>query len=123
MQHVAGGSGRLSDVIDHGFTAADSVKDSDMAKKPSLAQLQRERDHAKTYSEWADISQDMDILSGADDWRAEETSDDYDWWLIRERLVEIRRLRRLGDARQLAFGLHEGLHGNIGNMGNGALYQ
>src|SRR3546814_12963536 len=47
---------------------------------------------------------------------------DYDYLLIQERLQRIRRLREQADVRQLAFELYEGLHGNLGNISNPALY-
>jgi TAG lipase / steryl ester hydrolase / phospholipase A2 / LPA acyltransferase len=79
-------------------------------------------EQAQDYRAWLEIARDLDRLDGSDAWREDETSDDYDFLLIKERLAEMRRLRRRGDARQLAFQLHEGLHGNLGNMSNPALY-
>src|SRR3546814_14138886 len=53
------------------------------------------------------------------DWSADVCSSDL---LIQERLQRIRRLREQADVRQLAFELYEGLHGNLGNISNPALY-
>lgn len=82
----------------------------------------RELGLAQTYSSWREIAADLDRLEGADAWSLDDTSDDYDYLLIQERLQRIRRLREQADVRQLAFELHEGLHGNLGNISNPALY-
>ncbi|SFF52854.1 NTE family protein [Fontimonas thermophila] len=86
------------------------------------AQRLKDLDHATDYRSWREIALELDRLEGADAWKADDTSDDYDYLLIKERLLSLRRLRCAGDARQLAFELYEGLHGNLGNMSNPALY-
>lgn len=82
----------------------------------------RELGQTQTYSSWREIAADLDRLEGADSWQLDDTSDDYDYLLIQERLQRIRRLRQQADVRQLAFELYEGLHGNLGNISNPALY-
>ena len=78
--------------------------------------------NAQHYAEWLDAAESHDQLTGMDDWRAEDESRDYDYALIKSRLSELRRLRKKGDVSRLVFALHEGLHGNLGNMANGRLY-
>ncbi|MES0873222.1 DUF3336 domain-containing protein [Sinimarinibacterium thermocellulolyticum] len=87
-----------------------------------IAQRIQDLDNAADYRSWREIALELDRLEGAEDWKQDDTSDDYDYLLIRERLTALRRLRQAGDARQLAFDLYEGLHGNLGNMSNPALY-
>lgn len=82
----------------------------------------RDLDHAQTYADWCEISRDLDRLEGADAWKQDEASEDYDHLLIRERLDEMRRLRNAGDIRLLVYSLHEGLHGNLGNIASSSLY-
>jgi TAG lipase/steryl ester hydrolase/phospholipase A2/LPA acyltransferase len=87
-----------------------------------VAQRRRDLDNAPDYRAWREIAQELDQLEGGEAWKHDETSDDFDYLLIRERLAELRRLRERGDARQLAFDLYEGLHGNLGNISNPGLY-
>ncbi|MGH8443885.1 MAG: DUF3336 domain-containing protein, partial [Solimonas sp.] len=82
----------------------------------------RDLAQAGTYAAWREIAADLDRLEGGDAWRQDDTSDDYDYLLIQERLRQMRALRQRGDARQLAFDLYEGLHGNLGNISNPALH-
>lgn len=56
------------------------------------------------------------------EWRDQAESSDYDYRLVQARLEELRELRRQGEVARLVFCLHEGLHGNLGNIANPALY-
>jgi predicted acylesterase/phospholipase RssA len=87
-----------------------------------VAVRQRELDQAQSYAEWREIAIELDRLEGVDAWKQDEASDDYDHFLIRERLEEMRRLRGAGDVLRLVHALHEGLHGNLGNVTNTRLY-
>jgi predicted acylesterase/phospholipase RssA len=78
--------------------------------------------HASDYASWREIAQELDRLEGSDAWKEDETSDDYDHYLIKERLDQMRALRRRANVRPLVFMLHEGLHGNLANITNPALY-
>jgi predicted acylesterase/phospholipase RssA len=78
--------------------------------------------HALTFAEWAEAGREHDRLSGADDWKADDRASGYDYELIRLRLTEIRNARERQDVNRLVFHLHEGLHGNLGNIANPALY-
>ncbi|MCK5770567.1 DUF3336 domain-containing protein [Algiphilus sp.] len=92
-----------------------------MADKRLKTRL-RDLEHAQDYASWHEIAEELDRLEGLDAWRADDASDDYDYLLIKERLAEMRALRSAGEVRHLAFSLHEGLHGNIGNIANPALH-
>ena len=87
-----------------------------------LAQRHRDLQAAETYAEWREIALDLDRLEGADDWKQDEASELYDHLLIRERLAEMRRLREAGEVLRLVHSLHEGLHGNLGNITTPELY-
>lgn len=79
--------------------------------------------NAGDYTTWREISVELDRIEGKDMWRAEDATDEYDYWLVKERLTELRRMRRKKDVRRLVFSLHEGLHGNLGGMANPVLYR
>lgn len=90
--------------------------------KKSLKALERDMEHALTYDAWRAAGLEHDRLSGAEDWKADDRSASYDYELIRLRLAEIRNARERHDVNRLVFHLHEGLHGNLGNIANPALY-
>lgn len=71
----------------------------------------RDLANAPDYRSWREIATELDHLEGGDAWEQDDTSDDYDYLLIQERLRQMRALRKHGDARRLAFDLYEGLHG------------
>jgi len=90
--------------------------------KRALRQLEKAIDHASTYEEWREASAEHDRLSGAAQWQELDRSPFYDYELIRNRLAQIRQARERSDVNKLVFHLHEGLHGNLGNISNSALY-
>lgn len=92
-----------------------------MSKK-LIAQRLKDLECAPDYRMWKEISQELDSLEGGDAWKQDDASEDYDHLLIKERLVQMRELRRQGEVRQLVFALFEGLHGNLANISNPRLY-
>jgi predicted acylesterase/phospholipase RssA len=92
-----------------------------MSKK-LIARCLRELENASDYASWREIALELDRLEGADAWKQDEISKDYDYLLLKERLRMMRKLRRSGDVRQLVFHLSESLHGNLGNTANPMLY-
>ncbi len=84
--------------------------------------LLRDLDNAEDYRTWRAIALELDEIEGKAAWRAEEVTRDYDYALIRRRLNELRVLREEQRVRELVFALHEGLHGNLGNIANPKLY-
>jgi NTE family protein len=78
--------------------------------------------NATDYSSWRAAAEELDRREGLDDWKDDETSDDYDWRLIRSRLRQIRQYRAAGDISRLVYHLRQGLHWNLGNFGNPRLY-
>lgn len=77
---------------------------------------------AADYAEWHQAAVEFDRLSGAAQWREEDHSNDYDFQLVRGRLQLIRQLRSQEAASDLMYELRQGLHWNLGNSGNPALY-
>lgn len=84
--------------------------------------LARELENAPDYRTWRTVALELDEIQGKADWRAEDETRDYDHRLIRLRLNELRHLREEQRVRELVFALHEGLHGNLGNIANSKLY-
>ena len=92
-----------------------------MSKK-QIAARKKDLTAAGSYREWREISLQLDTLEGAAAWKDDDTEEHYDYLLIRERLGQMRALRRQGAVRELTFLLAEGLHGNLGNISNPALF-
>ncbi|MBT0587450.1 DUF3336 domain-containing protein [Alteromonas oceanisediminis] len=86
-----------------------------------LNQLEDVIEHAQTYAEYREACEAHDELSGADEWKAKDHSRDYDYRLIRKRVQRIKLARGRGDILALMSILHEGLHGNLGNIANPVL--
>ena len=85
-------------------------------------ELERDLRHAVDYRGWHDAAEELDRRTGLEEWKEDETSDDYDWRLIRSRLRQIRQCREEGAHARLIHHLRQGLHWNLGNTGNSALY-
>ncbi|KAK9433958.1 acyl transferase/acyl hydrolase/lysophospholipase [Lipomyces doorenjongii] len=90
------------------------------AKRLEVAKvLQR---HASSYEEWARASQELDFLSGYDDWKMNPVSDEYDFQFIAKRVNELRSVRESGDYLKLLFLIRTTFTRNPGNIGNTKLY-
>ncbi|MEM7077102.1 MAG: DUF3336 domain-containing protein [Pseudomonadota bacterium] len=76
----------------------------------------------ESYDEWLAWAEAEDERRGLDAWKREETSNLYDYGVIRARYDELVETRASGDAQRLLFYLNEGLHGNMGGMGAPQLY-
>ncbi len=86
-------------------------------------ELLKDMKQAADYPTWRDAAQELDRRQGLDDWKQDETSEDYDWRLIRSRLRQIRQYREERNIAKLVHHLRQGLHWNLGNIGNPRLYQ
>ena len=78
--------------------------------------------NATDYATWLQAAQALDQRQGLDDWKDDETSEIYDWRLIRSRLRQIRQYRAESDIAKLVYHLRQGLHWNLGNIGNPHLF-
>src|SRR6056297_304842 len=91
-------------------------------KTRKLTRLEKQMEAAVSYQEWADAAQAHDEVSGQKRWREIDQTTQYDYTQIRLRLDRIRSLRARHDHQGLLFTLNEGIHGNMGGMGNPALF-
>ncbi|MBT1063021.1 DUF3336 domain-containing protein [Bowmanella sp. Y26] len=89
-----------------------------MANKTALSKVQLAIDNAASYDEFLQASLEHDRLSGADDWKQQDKSNDYDFRLIRKRVERMQAAKANNDAAGLMFILHEGIHGNLANIAN-----
>lgn len=84
--------------------------------------IKRISEMAENYDEWLAIAQDHDQESGQEEWKNHEESNLYDYEQIRIRLDKLRAFRKKKDDHGLLFTLNEGIHGNMGGIGNPKLY-
>lgn len=64
-----------------------------MPIKRKLNELSRALNHAKSYAEWEQLGTELDALTGLDFWKLDNTSLDYNYELINERLQLLRALQ------------------------------
>ena len=83
-----------------------------------LGELERAIEHAGSYQEYKEACEAHDALSGADDWKAKDPCRLYDYRLIRKRVQRIKFAQSQNDISGLMSILHEGIHGNLGNIAN-----
>ena len=79
-------------------------------------------ENARDYKTWRDAAAELDRREGLDEWKEDETSDDYDWRLVRSRMRQLRQMRAERDVKRLVHHLRQGMHWNLGNIGNPRLY-
>lgn len=91
-----------------------------MANK-RLSELENVMKTAESYAEYKDAAEAHDELSGAQEWKAKDACKDYDYREIRKRVQRIKKARSDNDATALMYILHEGLHGNLGNIAASSL--
>jgi TAG lipase/steryl ester hydrolase/phospholipase A2/LPA acyltransferase len=78
--------------------------------------------NATDYTTWREAAEMLDRSEGLEEWKQDESSGDYDWRLIRSRLRQVRQYRDEGNFPKLIYHLRQGLHWNLGNIGNPQLY-
>jgi predicted acylesterase/phospholipase RssA len=87
-----------------------------------LKKLERSMSRADDYAAWQALAAAHDRVSGADAWKQREDSELFDARQIRGRFKLLRERCEAGDTEEVLFALNEGIHGNMGGMGKGALY-
>jgi predicted acylesterase/phospholipase RssA len=87
-----------------------------MLFRNKLSEVEKAIANADDYQTFYQASLYHDELSGADQWKAEDESSEYDYQLIKKRVIRIKDALAKGDASGLMFILHEGIHGNLGNL-------
>lgn len=78
---------------------------------------------AQHYEAWKAAALELDYLQGNVEWKERFVSDLYNYELIYDRLRQLRECHHRQDYRTLQRALREGLHHDLGNMGNPRLYQ
>ncbi|MFT6413863.1 MAG: TAG lipase/steryl ester hydrolase/phospholipase A2/LPA acyltransferase [Glaciecola sp.] len=91
-----------------------------MANK-RLSELENVMKTAECYADYKDAAHAHDELSGASEWKAKDACKDYDYREIRKRVQRIKQAKLSNDATGLMYILHEGLHGNLGNIAASSL--
>jgi TAG lipase/steryl ester hydrolase/phospholipase A2/LPA acyltransferase len=86
-----------------------------------LSELESVMNTAESYAEYKDAAQAHDEMSGAQEWKLKDACKDYDYREIRKRVQRIKKARADNDAAALMYILHEGLHGNLGNIAASSL--
>lgn len=89
----------------------------------SLAKLENAIHGASSYQEFKEACIAHDSISGADDWKSDDRSKDFDYRLIRKRVSRLKLAHSRGDILALMSCLHEGIHGNLGNISNPILQE
>jgi len=89
-----------------------------MPKAMTLAKIDEAIQFASNYKEYREACLAHDELSGADEWKAKDRDKGYDYRLIRKRVERLKFARQHGDPAGLVSILHEGIHGNLGNISN-----
>ncbi len=77
---------------------------------------------ARSYDAWQDAALELDYLEGNVEWKETFASDLYNYELIYDRLTDLRNAHQRRDHWSLIRSLREGLHHDLGNMGNYRLY-
>ena len=93
-----------------------------IGKTKPLQEIKEQMANAASYSEWAELARRHDELSGMTRWKSREHSNEYDSSEVSLRLQRLRQLLGNQDIHGLLFTLNEGIHGNMGGMGNPVLY-
>ena len=86
-----------------------------------LSELENVMKNAACYEEYKEAAEAHDEISGVQEWKAKDACRDYDYRLIRKRVQRIKQAKSSGDAEGLMYILHEGLHGNLGNIAKSSL--
>lgn len=87
-----------------------------------LAKHRARMDQAKNYEQWKEAALELDYLEGNVEWKEAFSSPLYNYKLIYDRLTEIRSFQTQKNNFDLIRSLREGLHHDLGNMGDARLY-
>lgn len=93
-----------------------------MLKDPKIKRFRKMLDEAPNYEVWKAAALELDFLEGKAEWKEDFASEHYNYELLYDRLSNIKQYRQQNDFERLKRALREGLHHDLGNMGNPALY-
>src|SRR5699024_9161432 len=91
-------------------------------KDPKINKFRKMLSEAPDYESWKAAGLELDFLEGNAEWKEDFASDLYNYELLYDRLTSIKQYRQQNDFDRLKRALREGLHHDLGNMGNPALY-
>lgn len=94
-----------------------------LESKFELKSLERSMRSAESYVHWRQLAEKHDALSGARQWKERRDSKLFDARQIHNRYHRLRARCEEGASEEILFALNEGIHGNMGGMGNAALYE
>ncbi|MDO3722362.1 DUF3336 domain-containing protein [Marinobacter sp. chi1] len=94
-----------------------------MFRDPRIKKYRKMLAEAENYEVWKAAALELDILEGNADWKEDFSSDLYHYELIYDRLSHLKQYRQQNDFHRLKRALREGLHHDLGNLGNPALYR
>ena len=86
-----------------------------------LSELENVMKTAECYAEYKEAAEAHDEFSGVPEWKAKDVCKDYDFRAIRQRVQRMKQAKLNNDAAGLMYILHEGLHGNLGNIAASSL--
>ena len=87
-----------------------------------IAKLKKDLENATSYKEWKHSALALDLATGLDNWKYDNTSPYYGYTFIAQRLTRIRYLRRSNQQLELAQYLREGLYHDLANIAHPMLY-
>lgn len=87
-----------------------------------IAKQRKRMSEALTYEQWKDTALELDYLEGNVEWKEAFSSPLYNYRLIYDRLTEIKAFQTQKNHFDLIRSLREGLHHDLGNMGDSRLY-
>ncbi|GAB7358343.1 hypothetical protein MBLNU230_g2414t1 [Neophaeotheca triangularis] len=78
---------------------------------------------AKDVEEWKEAARELDRLEGAEEWKLEDESEEYNASLIKERLLQLDTARENRDVKGMLFLMRTSLTRDLGGMGDLRLYK
>jgi len=91
--------------------------------KYPFAKHKKSMANATSFEQWKDAAQTLDALENKSSWKENIASDVYNYDLLSDRLILLKKLKDQNDIEGLYRALREGLHHDLGNMGDIRLYQ
>jgi predicted acylesterase/phospholipase RssA len=87
-----------------------------------IKQLQKQLQQAESYEEWKSLALKLDDVSGACEWKYDNTSTYFDASVISTRLNLLKRYKTAKRGRDLMHVLHEGLSYDVANIAHPMLF-
>ncbi|CAK4030591.1 Lipase 4 [Lecanosticta acicola] len=112
-----------NDLLESAYTARNGPDgDKNLAEGTKLLQSQRMKD-AKSYEEWKQAADKLDILEGNHYYKFDEESDECDMGLLRKRLERLKQANHDDDIEEMVQQIRNSLQRDLGGMCNPRLYQ